>query len=168
MTNYTPDFGDGIRYEELSDVTVDELERMPLPCTAELYDGKVVFKLNTFAEGMISANIGYRIGMFLKSHPVGYALCNLNFRLGLDRPKECRAPDVAVVLKENIPKDWNRFLPYAPDMAIEILSPNDSFEKMMKKVNEYLTRGVKLVWVVIVSTLILHSVARLPDIKTRF
>jgi len=40
----------------------------------------------------------------------------------------------------------------APDLAIEILSPDDSFMRVMEKVDEYLQREVKLIWVVIAST----------------
>ena len=40
----------------------------------------------------------------------------------------------------------------APDLAIEILSPDDGFEEVMAKVDAYLQCGVKLVWLVIPST----------------
>jgi len=39
----------------------------------------------------------------------------------------------------------------APDLAVEILSPDDGFEKVMGKVDAYLQRGVKLVWLVLPS-----------------
>jgi Uma2 family endonuclease len=45
-----------------------------------------------------------------------------------------------------------RYPAMAPDLAVEILSPDDSFEDMMEKVDEYLSQGVKLVWVVITRT----------------
>ena len=35
-----------------------------------------------------------------------------------------------------------------PDLAVEILSPNDSFSELQEKVDEYLERGVLLVWVI--------------------
>ncbi len=40
----------------------------------------------------------------------------------------------------------------APDLAVEVLSPTDSFEATMEKVDEYLRQGTQIVWVVITST----------------
>ncbi len=36
----------------------------------------------------------------------------------------------------------------APDLAIEIVSPNDEFSQVSIKVHEYLDAGVHLVWVI--------------------
>ena len=35
-----------------------------------------------------------------------------------------------------------------PDLAVEVVSPNDSFSEIQEKVEEYLERGVLLVWVI--------------------
>ncbi|MDZ7290868.1 MAG: Uma2 family endonuclease [candidate division KSB1 bacterium] len=138
--------------EQRTDVTVDELERLSLPYPAELYNGRVVFKMPNFAHAVIQNNIGKKIGIYLETHPIGLAGGDANFRLWPERTKESRAPDVSFISKERLPKDLYRYLPLAPDLAIEILSPDDSFMRVMEKVDEYLSQGVKLVWVVIAST----------------
>jgi Uma2 family endonuclease len=138
--------------ERRMDVTVDELETLPLPHPAELYNGKVVFKMPTFAHGVIQANIGKKIGIYLESNPVGLLSGDANYRLWPERTKESRAPDLSFILKERLPADLYRYLPLAPDLAIEILSPDDRFMQVMDKVDEYLSQGVKMVWVVIAST----------------
>ena len=139
-----------IPLEQRTDVTVDELEKLSL--SAELYDGKVVFKINTFAHGVIQANIGTEIGNYLDSHPIGVVASNANYRLWPENNRESRAPDVSVILKERLPKDLFCFPRMAPDLAVEILSFDDSFEDMMGKVDEYLSQGARLVWVVITRT----------------
>jgi Uma2 family endonuclease len=66
------------------------------------------------------------------------------------RPDTIRRPSLSVVRNgrlpgEVVPKD---FLTIAPDLAVEVVSPNDLYEEVEAKVNEYLAAGVKLVWVV--------------------
>jgi len=141
-----------ISLEQRTDVTVDELEHLSLPFTAELYNGKVVFKLNTLAHGVIQANIGCAIGNYLESNPLGLVGANANYRLWPERKRESRAPDVSFILKDRLPENLFRYPAMAPDLAVEILSPDDSFEDMMEKVDEYLSQGARLVWVVITRT----------------
>jgi Uma2 family endonuclease len=88
----------------------------------------------------------------LETHPIGVVFGNTNFRLWPERKRESRAPDVSFILNDRLPKDLFHYPPMAPDLAVEILSPDDSFEDMMEKVDEYLSQGVKLVWVVITRT----------------
>jgi Uma2 family endonuclease len=69
-----------------------------------------------------------------------------------DRPKESRIPDVCFIAKARVPKDKRRFPAMAPDLAVEIPSPDDSFTKIMEEVNAYLQQGTKIVWVIFAST----------------
>ncbi|MDZ7363964.1 MAG: hypothetical protein ONB46_25110 [candidate division KSB1 bacterium] len=48
--------------EQRNDVTVDELEKLSLPFPAELYNGRVAFKMPTFAHAVIQNNIGKKKG----------------------------------------------------------------------------------------------------------
>jgi len=141
-----------IPIEERNDVTVDELERLSLPYPAELYNGKVVYKMANFDHALIQSNVHGAIFIHLKSHPIGYAVEEANFRLWNDRPKESRIPDVSFVAKERVPKDKHRFLAMAPDLAVEIVSEDDSYNKIMAKVKAYLQQGTQVVWVIFAST----------------
>jgi Uma2 family endonuclease len=38
--------------------------------------------------------------------------------------------------------------PIAPDLAIEVISPNDLWERVQSKVQEYFAAGVRQVWLV--------------------
>jgi Uma2 family endonuclease len=64
-----------------------------------------------------------------------------------------RRPDVAFVSAQKWPLD--RELPLEgdwemiPDLAVEVVSPNDPFEKVLAKMREYFEYGVGQVWVVV-------------------
>ncbi len=134
--------------EERADVTVDELERTSLPYPAELYNGKVVFKMANPEHGKIQVKIAKRIDNYLDENPIGDVMTETNFKLWPDRPQESRIPDVAFVKKGRLPDDWRRFPPIAPDLAIEIVSPGDDFFEVLDKVDAYLEQGAQIVWLI--------------------
>ncbi|MFQ5631492.1 MAG: Uma2 family endonuclease [bacterium] len=138
--------------EKRKDVTVDELEKMSLPYPAELYDGKVVPKLANIEHGLIQTNLIRKIGLYLDDNPVGFVITDTNFRLWSDRPRESRIPDVCFISKERMPKDLRRFPAMSPDLAIEVVSPDDSFAKVMDKVDAYLQQGSRIVLLVFPTT----------------
>jgi Uncharacterized protein conserved in cyanobacteria len=64
-------------------------------------------------------------------------------------PDTVRAPDVSFVAKARIPATGvpKTYWPFAPDLAVEIVSPWDRFADVQTKVAEYLEAGTRLVWV---------------------
>ena len=40
------------------------------------------------------------------------------------------------------------YIPFAPDLAVEVISPNDTAYAVGEKIEEYLTNGFNLIWVV--------------------
>ncbi len=146
-------FGDrDLPLEERTDVTVAELEKMSLPIPAELYNGKVVFKMANPVDADIQAAISGEIYIYLKQKPVGRVWTEAHFKLWPERDDNARIPDVAFIVKERLPKDWLHYPAMAPDLAVEILSPTNNFDDVMLKAEEYLKQGTKIVWVVISST----------------
>jgi Uma2 family endonuclease len=137
---------------ERDDVTVDELERLSLPYPAELYNGKVVYKMANLVHAAIQANIAKKIGVYLDDSPIGIVGTEASFRLWSDRSKESRVPDVCFISNERLPEDWEHFPVMAPDLAVEIVSPEDNFMSVMEKVDAYLQQGAKIVWLVFSST----------------
>ena len=59
-----------------------------------------------------------------------------------------RVPDVAFVRKEREMKLLNDLYDGAPDLAVEIISPNETYLAIRRKLGEYFTYGVRLVWIV--------------------
>lgn len=65
-------------------------------------------------------------------------------------PDVVRVPDVSFISRRRILKGGpmrEGFVPFAPDLAVEIVSPNDRANDVRAKVTEYLEGGTRLVWV---------------------
>lgn len=65
-------------------------------------------------------------------------------------PDTVRAPDIAFVSKERIPEGEfsEKFWEIAPDLAVEIVSPSETYDEVSEKIDDYLDAGVKAVWIV--------------------
>ncbi len=64
-------------------------------------------------------------------------------------PDVVRIPDVSFVSWGRLPATGvpEGFGPFAPDLAVEVVSPNDRAEDVHDKAREYLAAGTRLVWV---------------------
>jgi Uma2 family endonuclease len=101
---------------------------------------------------LIAARLAYRMGPLAESRRLGTVVPEMLFIL--DRARDIRRrPDVAFVsssrwaLDRIIPEtgDWD----VIPDLAVEVVSPNESFEELLGKVDEYFQSGVQRVWIVV-------------------
>jgi Uma2 family endonuclease len=65
-------------------------------------------------------------------------------------PDTVRAPDVAFVRQERLDEvgDVDGYWPGAPDLAVEVISPNDTYAEVEEKVLEWLEAGTRMVVVV--------------------
>ena len=100
----------------------------------------------------IASRLQSRIGPFAETHGLGTVVTEGLFIL--DPVKDLRRrPDVAFVSAANWPLD--RPLPetgdweMVPDLAVEVVSPNDAFQDVLAKMREYFRQGVKQVWIVL-------------------
>lgn len=96
--------------------------------------------------GSVAARLAARIGRFVEAQDLGDVYLSTTFQIGHNQ----RLPDIGFVAADRIPEEgqpqgiWE----IAPDLAIEVISPNDVYEKVVQKVDEYLDAGVKQVWLV--------------------
>ena len=100
----------------------------------------------------IASRLQSRIGPFAETHGLGTVVTEGLFIL--DPVKDLRRrPDVAFVSAEKWPLD--RSIPESgdweliPDLAVEVVSPNDAFQDVLAKMREYFRLGVKQVWIVL-------------------
>ncbi len=57
-----------------------------------------------------------------------------------------RVPDVGFIAAAHVPKKLSKkFIPFAPDLAIEVISPSESASEIHEKVAEYLQYGTRMV-----------------------
>jgi Uma2 family endonuclease len=92
--------------------------------------------------------IGFNVGFLLKPHARGRGILagsQAGFRM---QNGNIRSPDVSFTLKSRLvdgqPSDG--FENLAPDLCIEIISPSEEREEMMRKVREYFGAGAQFVW----------------------
>ncbi|MEH1997583.1 MAG: Uma2 family endonuclease [Nostoc sp.] len=104
--------------------------------------------------GGISGNREIKAGAYLlnwvESQDLGEVFSSsTGFRLA---NTAVRAADAAFVAKGRLPEGWDeeedKFINLAPDFVIEIRSKNDSLAKLKAKMEEYITNGVQLGWLI--------------------
>ena len=88
--------------------------------------------------------------MYLKANPIGRIYTEGTHFIVLREPDVILMPDVAFVRADRLPPEGLRegFMPLAPDLAVEVLSPSNRTGEMAEKVELYVRGGVRLVWVV--------------------
>lgn len=71
-----------------------------------------------------------------------------------------RCPDVGFVRRERAPQPLPAgFVPFAPDLAVEVVSPGNEASAMHNKVLDYLRYGTTLIWIIYPDsqTLVVHT-----------
>ncbi|MEA5619180.1 Uma2 family endonuclease [Cronbergia sp. UHCC 0137] len=114
----------------------------------EYVDGELVFVANSGLEhGYLALTLGYFLTGFVRSHKLGIT-CDSSTAFKMKTGNK-RAPDLAFIAKDRLqglkrlPKG---FFEGAPDLAVEIISPNNTFEEIHNKLVEYFDNGTRLVW----------------------
>jgi Uma2 family endonuclease len=87
------------------------------------------------------------LGRVAKERHLGDVGPSGGFILGRD-PDTVLAPDVAFVRAGRLPADQTGFMPLAPDLAVDVISPANSAPDMSRRVRLSLDAGVRLVWIV--------------------
>lgn len=97
--------------------------------------------------GKVAVKITTPLAQFVQEHHLGeiYA-AETGFRIASD-PDTVRAPDVSYVSSRRVAEigDIDGFLPGAPDLAVEVVSPGDSYTEVEEKVFGWLDAGTRMV-----------------------
>lgn len=100
--------------------------------------------------GKLAANLSILLGNYVKPRRLGI-VCGAETGFILSQnPDTVRAPDVAFIPKSRIPSEGEPtgFADFAPDLAVEVVSPNDRYEEIQEKIADYFHSGTRLVWIV--------------------
>lgn len=99
--------------------------------------------------GHIAAAFAESLQHFVRKHRLGRVLtCDPGFLIE-QNPDTVRAPDVAFVTTQRIAGRRIRgYFPGAPDLAVEVNSPNDRPGEVLQKAGQWLSAGAQVVWVV--------------------
>lgn len=122
----------------------------------ELVNGELKEVEVSTESSRLAGEFHFRIRTYLESNRIGYVVAaDAGFRCFPDDPGLVRKPDVAFTSFTTIPR--NRYQPdgfctTAPDLVVEVISPNDVADEVNEKRDEWLFAGVKEVWIASLST----------------
>ncbi len=143
-----------------SRMTAEELFDLPDDDgRSELVEGELVPMTPTGGRhGALAVRIGRLLDEHVEAHDLGVC-CGAETGFILKRdPDTVRAPDAAVVVASRIPITGipATFWPFAPDLAVEVVSPSDRLADVHVKIAEYFAAGTRLVWLVEPETRMVH------------
>lgn len=116
----------------------------------ELVRGEVVeMSRPTKMHGIVVSNISFELSAYARRVGPGYSVAGDAGGILERDPDTVRGPDVAYYVDvekfADVEKGWAET---PPVLAVEIRSPNDKERELLRKVRQYLSTGVKVVWVV--------------------
>jgi Uma2 family endonuclease len=131
-------------------ITGEELLAMGDIGPCELVDGRIVPMVPTGHEhGSIEFNLGRLLGNFVAERKLGWISGGEVGIYTRRNPDRVRGADLAFVSRERSPvRPAKGFLTIAPDLVVEIMSPDDRWQEVRQKLAEYFAIGVRSVWVV--------------------
>lgn len=103
-----------------------------------------------FEHGIRSVKIGSLLHVHVEKHRLG-CVCGAETGFTIARnPDTVRAPDAAFVRREAIEARGivKGYWEGAPDLAVEVISPGDTYTEVAEKVEDWLTAGCAMVWVI--------------------
>jgi Uma2 family endonuclease len=132
-------------------VTAEELWELAQEGQAyELIKGELINVSPPGGEhGDITSEIILLLRGYAKKKNLGKVLTESGFRIAAE-PDTVRSPDVSFLAQDKIPAGGlaKGFISGSPDLAVEVVSPNDTASQIQDKVQDYLAHGTRLVWVV--------------------
>ncbi|NUQ62038.1 MAG: Uma2 family endonuclease [Pirellulales bacterium] len=132
-------------------VTPEELLAMPDAVNYELVNGQLVERSMGTLSSWIGGEIHGQLRNFVREHSLGWVFpADQGYQCFADDPMKVRKPDASFVAAARLSAEQmpEGYLSIAPDLAVEVLSPNERALEVEWKVREYLTAGVRLVWIV--------------------
>jgi Uma2 family endonuclease len=140
---------------ELKSMTADELLTLPSFVNGsdhryELIKGVLkVMSPTKPLHGVICARLAARLVSFVEEHDLGEVFgAETGFLIEVD-PDTVVGADAAFVSHERLAtvETFEKFFPFAPDLAIEVLSPSNTVQETDEKINFYFAGGSRAVWV---------------------
>jgi Uma2 family endonuclease len=118
----------------------------------EVVDGELVMSpKNNPYHGDICADLSMALRAFAKGRQLG-AVFDSNTGFWMHN-RNCRAPDVSFVSRERlqalgITRHTREFFPGAPDLAVEVLSPNNTRKETDERLKDFFASGTQIAWII--------------------
>ncbi len=132
--------------------TPEDLLTMPGGENFELVRGQLVERHMGILAGWVGGELIRVLGNHCRQHRSGWILPggDAGYQGFPGSPRTVRKPDVSFVRHGRFHKDQlpDGYSSVVPDLVAEVISPNDKYEEVDEKIEEYLRAGVRLVWVI--------------------
>ncbi len=128
-------------------MTAAEFEQLPDDDNQhELDEGELIVMPPPMPRhGRVQAAVAVALDRAAREAASGIVVTECGFRLA---PAVVRAPDVAFIGENRRTEiTWDRYCEFGPDLAVEILSPEDNAARIQKKIRQYFAAGTSIVWV---------------------
>ena len=133
----------------LQPMTADDLLRMPDDgFRYELVKGELRKMAPAGHEhGRVAIRFSWRLAQHVETNDLGAVYAAETGFLISTNPDTVRAPDVAFVSRKRIEgvKKAEGYWPGAPDLAVEVVSPGDTYTEVEEKAIEWLEAGTLMV-----------------------
>jgi len=134
---------------EVVEITGEELHAMGDIGPCELIEGRIIpMSPAGISHGIYEMNFALALRRFADEHDLGVVATGEVGIYTRRDPDSVRGADVVFISHE---RDQLRasagFLDVAPELVVEIISPDDKWSDVIEKLREYFAVGVKLVWV---------------------
>lgn len=129
----------------------EELLAMPDGDRYELIDGIPREKHMGAQSDEIAVTLAAGLIDFVRSKKLGRVYgSQTGYQCFPTAPKMVRMPDTSFVAAGRLEGDRTPegYIPIAPDLAVEVVSPTEEYEEVEAKVAAYRSAGVRLIWVV--------------------
>ena len=138
-------------------ITAEEFGQMPDDGTVqELVRGRIVHMPVPFPyHGSVCLEVATAINEFVRPKNLGRVFINDSGVVTERDPDTVRGADVAYYSRSRLPEGQlprDSYFETVPELVVEVRSPNDRWQRLLRKISEYLTAGVTVVIVVDPST----------------
>lgn len=132
--------------------TPEDLLTLPNGEFYELVDGRLVERKMSTWSSYVAGVIYGLLDPFCRQNRLGWVLPEgTSFQCFPALPARVRRADVSFIRSQRLSlaqASTEGHCPIAPDLVVEVISPNDTAYEIDEKVREFLDAGVPLVWVV--------------------
>jgi Uma2 family endonuclease len=129
--------------------TPDDVLRLEDEGLFELVGGKLVEKVMSSLASETAGIITARLVNYRDQTGAGKVYPEQTFQCFPNDPDLIRRPDVAFIVTDRLAQVAEEgHVTIAPDLAVEVISPNDKIYDLEEKLEDYWSAGVKLVWAV--------------------
>ena len=131
--------------------TPDELLALPDGERYELVDGQLVEPNVSNLSNLLESRLHMQISTFIATNSLGLSFTSSGmYRCFPHRPNQIRKPDISFIRGERLsPEIYSAsYVTIAPDLAVEIVSPNDEAEDLEIKIGDYRKAGIRLIWII--------------------